>query len=243
MSGLRKILITRNLSGSQLELARKLGLEPLIEPSIRFEFPDVERQVRNQLEKNPHAPWVFTSKNGVRAFQSFSGEWIAGRRVIYAVGKKTREALGKLGYEARTPERQDAVGLAEQILQDLSDRDVEKLTVLHWCGNLSRPTLQEKLEEGGVKLIRLEVYRTLLNQMEIPDDPGEGILFFSPSSVESFRKSGGFQKPLPELFAIGNTTGELLSMESGRPVHIPRQPATEALLELAADVLTGTGVR
>ncbi|MEX2601833.1 MAG: uroporphyrinogen-III synthase [Balneolaceae bacterium] len=279
-----KILITRKLSGSQLELARKLGLEPMIEPAIRFEFPDAERQIRKSLGKNPSAPWVFTSKNGVRALQSFLDYQNAGRRdsekqagrsdsdsqsvsrpadalnggkelsaagstgqteeasrVIFAVGTKTGEALSKLGVEARTPERQDAVGLADQILQDLSGRDAESRTVIHWCGNLSRPTLQERLSEGGVELIRLEVYRTLLNRVEIPEDSVEGILFFSPSAVESFRKSGGFQKELPELFAIGNTTGELLSMEAGRHVHIPLQPDTEALLALAADVLKERG--
>ena len=70
-------------------------------------------------------------------------------------------------------------------------------------------------------------------------DSFDGVLFYSPSAVQAFRQSGGFRNPknLPELFAVGPTTAEELSIESGQHVHISPEPDTEEFLELVGRVL------
>jgi len=235
------ILVTRELASRQISYAHQLGLNPVIFPAIRIEFADDWKQVSRKLNRFSDAVWAFTSRNGVKGLDRFqqsirrpadSHQNVPG---IFAVGEKTAEALEEMGLNARIPARQDATGLAELIIQSSGQSGFD--SVIHWCGNRSRKELKKKLSDAEINLTELEVYRTELNKMELPDVLTEAILFYSPSSVEAFRKSGGFNRNLPELFAIGNTTGEALSLESGKNVHIPANPSTEFLLNLVAEVL------
>jgi uroporphyrinogen-III synthase len=286
---LKNILVTRPLTEEQLEYARRLGLNPLVVPALRVEFPSAWNKVMRKLDQYPGALWVFTSQNGVEALGKLQGERYkeqsAGRRVqgagyrekgargreqnavnrlreipdIYAVGEKTAEALEELGIDAQFPEQQDALGLAKLItdrvnkvrynktesLQSKSPGSAaphagqaSKPVILHWCGNRRRDELGRELKEAGFEYIDLEVYQTELNAITLPGEKPDAILFFSPSAVEAFRLNNGFKGTLPELFAIGNTTGEALSLESGQNVHIPAVPSTEALLELVAGILS-----
>ena len=74
--------------------------------------------------------------------------------------------------------------------------------------------------------------------MELPNIQFDGILFYSPSAVQAFRNSGGFMNTaLTELFAIGETTAEELSIESGKHVHISPEPNTEKYLRFVAQTL------
>lgn len=235
-----KIFVTRPLSSEQIAYARALGLEPVIEPALRIEFPANPAKVINKIDRAIDAPWVFTSKNGVEAIQRIQNSEFRIRHIpeTYAVGDKTAHALKKLGITAHVPFQQNASGLAKLIIEDKrKPTESVKPKIIHWCGSRSRPELKEQLAGAEIDLIQLEVYETYLNEIKLPEKTIEAILFYSPSAVEAFRHSGGFKSDLPELFAIGNTTAESLSMESGQHVHVPSSPSTEALLELTAGVL------
>jgi uroporphyrinogen-III synthase len=235
-----RIFVTRSLTEDQVLYAKALGLDPVIEPALRVEFPDVSDKLLKKLDRYQHAVWVFTSQKSVEVLKRIqnSAYRIQEIPVIYAVGDKTGEALSEIGIDARVPDQKDANGLARLIKQDFIS---EKPAVLHWCGNRRREELGDQLKIAGFRYIDIEVYRTELNNIRIPDEKLDAILFYSPSAVEAFRESGGFDIELPELFAIGNTTGEALSLESGKHVHIPNEPSTEALLELVADILGSEG--
>ncbi|MEX2585504.1 MAG: uroporphyrinogen-III synthase, partial [Balneolaceae bacterium] len=183
--------------------------------------------------------WVFTSQNGVHGFsRSVRPEgYNATPEQVYAVGDSTAEAVREeTGCTPRVPDRQDAVWLARLMLDDLGSG--EGVTVIHWCGNRRRPELEDLLREAKVLYVPVEVYLTELNRMSFPDREVEAVLFYSPSAVEAFRNSNGFSRKLPDLFAIGQTTAEQLSMESGGNVHVPARPSTESLLQLVAGVLS-----
>jgi len=234
------ILVTRSLLPDQLEYAFSLGLAPLIVPAIQAVFPPINHSLIRQTGMTDRPIWVFTSRNGVEGFlRSVQSSGLVGTpERVYAVGQATAEVLRAAGYDPNVPLQQDAVGLAELILEDLGQAGA---TIIHWCGNRRRPELGERLQRMKVGYVPVEVYRTELHSMKLPQTPVSAILFYSPSAVEAFRKSGGFSGALPELFAIGHTTAELLSLESGAHVHVPVQPATETLLELVADVLGSRG--
>ncbi len=155
-------------------------------------------------------------------------------RAVFAVGEKTAEALKELNFVVMNPYKQSAEGLASLIEKQF---ETDKPVVLHWCGNRRRDQLGDQLKKAGFEYIDMEVYQTELNAIPWPEREPDAILFYSPSGVEAFRQSGGFKRPLPELFAIGSTTGEALSLESGKNVHIPSKPSTEALLELTSEIL------
>jgi uroporphyrinogen-III synthase len=158
---------------------------------------------------------------------------------VYAVGNKTAEGFEGSGIEALVPEQEDGIGLAKKITSDfLNTPDLHNATVLHFCGDKRRDEFRQYLENSKINVRDVVVYNTILNNMNLPDRQYEAILFFSPSAVQAYRNSGGFAAPSSaELFAIGNTTAEELSIESGRHVHVSPVPDTEVLLQFVAYVL------
>ena len=238
------ILVTRDLSDDQLSLAGRLGLSVVTEPAIRIDFRNDWLAVQNAVEKTEPFIFAFTSQNGVHALSQYmrAGIRIPDSVPVYAVGSKTEEALLENGFkEIRTPLEQNGVGLAHLIIDDvLKNPGLRKATVLHFCGDKRRDELRHYLTDSDINIKDLVVYKTSLNQMSLPDlSLFDGVLFYSPSSVQAFRQSGGFHQTesLPELFAIGPTTAEELSIESGKHVHISPQPDTDVFLRFVARVL------
>ncbi|NBC64326.1 MAG: DUF559 domain-containing protein [Bacteroidetes bacterium] len=248
MSDRKSLLLTRELSESQRTLANNLGFNVTAEPAIRIEFRNDWLSVQNAIEHASTPIFVFTSQNGVKAFDLFhrAGVDYPEETPVYAVGGKTEEALHEIGFDrVVTPQQQDGVGLAHKIVDDiLQNPDLKDATVLHFCGDKRRDELRHFLTDSDISVKDVVVYSTKLNQMNLHDgEIFDGILFYSPSSVQAFRRSGGFHKydELPELFAIGPTTAEELSIESGQHVHISPEPDTEVFLKFVARVLGECG--
>jgi len=241
MDTMKYILVTRPLSDAQLELASGLGLEPTIVPAIDISFRDNWSSIQQNLDDAENPAFVFTSKNGVKAFGRFleHGGKLSSEVPMYTVGQKTAEYLSDLGFSSNTPEVQDATGLAKLILQDILDSKLSsEASMLHFCGNKRRDEFRQFLNDSDIKVRDMVVYKTELNKMDLPNKEFKAALFYSPSAVQAYRKSGGFQKqPLPELFAIGPTTAEELSIESGKHVHISPKPDTETFLRYVAQIL------
>jgi uroporphyrinogen-III synthase len=235
-----KILVTRELTDEQMQIADDLGLDVTVEPAIRFEFRKKWSSVVSSIEKAESPIFAFTSQNGVKALQILlaQGYKIPGNVVFYAVGEKTAHALQELGYTAVVPEMSYGEQLGEKIASDLKQSGLKNATVFHFCGNRRREEMRQVLEESGINIKDLVVYETILNPMNLEGTDADGILFYSPSAVEAFRKSGGFlEDKLPELFAIGHTTAQELSIESGRNVHVSPNTNTEDFLAFTSRVL------
>lgn len=238
-----KILVTRPLDDHQIELAEKLELDLIVEPAIQIEHRTDWFAIKTQLKAVQKPVLAFTSQNGVEAFELFleTGFEIPKSTPVYAVGNKTAEALRKLGLDAKTPGQQDGAGLAKIITDDfLNNSGLKDASVLHFCGDKRRDEFRQYLQDSGIKTRNMVVYNTLLNTMTIPDQNVDGVLFYSPSAVHAFRNSGGFVKQTQtEFFAIGTTTAEELSIESGKHVHISPEPDTDIFLTFVAKVLAG----
>ena len=238
------ILVTRELTNEQLKIAEKLGLQVTIEPAIEIEFRDDWFALETILKTIENPVLAFTSRNGAEAFHRFqsTGTQFSENIPAYAVGKKTAEALKRFGLNASVAEQQDGVGLAKKIADDfLSDSKLKNSTIIHFCGDKRRDEFRQYLEQSEIKVRDLVVYKTILKPMNLPAIQPEAILFYSPSAVHAYRESGGFVKKNPaELFAIGNTTAEELSIESGKHVHISPEPDTQTLLRFTAQILGST---
>lgn len=241
MDTMKNILVTRPLSETQLELASGLGLNPIIVPAIDITFREKGSSIQQTIDDTENPVFIFTSKNGVRAIEQFleHGGKLPGDAPIYTVGQKTAECLSNSGFSSKSPNEQNGTGLAQLILQDmLSGKLAADSSILHFCGNKRRDEFRQFLNDSDIEVRDIVVYKTELNNMKIPNKPFEALLFYSPSAVQAFRKSGGFRKqPLPELFAIGPTTAEELSIESGNHVHISPEPDTDVFLQFVAQVL------
>lgn len=230
----RNILVTRPLSGQQIEYARVLGLDPLIKPALKFRFPTYWDDVLKVINDHPKAEWVFTSTNGVKALEELmeSGLQVRPETQLFAVGSKTKDALRELGFEAKAPVVQDAEHLAGLII------DEGKIdSVIYFHGNLSRDELAAGLSAEGIEVMELEVYKTIINEVFLPEEPIDAVLFYSPSAVEGFKRGAGFDRKLPVLFAIGPTTAEALRKETDQKVEIADEPSTEILLRNVSNFL------
>lgn len=242
MPSTQNILITRELSDDQLKLAESMGLNVVVEPAIKIEFRNDWLSVQSELDKSKNVVFAFTSQNGVKGFERYQKAGVEFPDVpVFAVGGKTGEALSEIGFKnIVTPNRRDGVGLAHKIVERfLKTPELKDASVLHFCGDRRRDELRHYLTELEITVKDIVVYKTELNEMKLPSEKFDAVLFYSPSAVQAYRNSGGFSKNvLPELFAIGNTTAEELSIESGRHVHVSPEPDTEVFLKFVGRVLS-----
>lgn len=226
------ILVTRPLSAQQLEYARILGIEPIIEPALEFDFPDYWDAVLKVINEHPKSEWVFTSANGVKALEALmnAGLQVRPETQLFAVGAKTQEALGNVGLDSKIPGIQNGKNLAQLIVDEGKVN-----SVIYFHGNLSRDEMSDHLTSEGIEVVELEVYKTIIKPVYMPEKSVSGVLFYSPSAVEGFKRGEGFVRKLPQLFAIGPTTAKALKDESSQSVETARQPDTEVLLRMVAN--------
>jgi len=232
---LHTVLITRPLYEAQRKFAADLELRPLIREAITIRFPDVTDTVAKIVEAHPHVPWIFTSQNAVKAIAIVlnSDSILSLPPAVFAVGDKTKNALQKLGIQPKVPrENQNAEGLSRLILNE-SDSD----TFIYPCGNRTLGTIQKELKDQGLTVLEVQIYETELMPVELPDEPVEAILFYSPSAVEAFAKSTGFSRELPHLFAIGPTTAKALQKRSRQNIFISPKPDTDVFLTFVSRIL------
>jgi len=92
------------------------------------------------------------------------------------------------------------------------------------------------LQQHDIEVNEIVVYQTVPVPHKI-SKPYHGILFFSPSAVESFFSNN----KLPEqtvLFAIGNTTAKEIKKYTNNTIIISGQPGKENLVEAMMEYFT-----
>ncbi|MEX0648952.1 MAG: uroporphyrinogen-III synthase [Balneolaceae bacterium] len=233
-------MVTRELTDEQIALAENIGLNVFVQPAIEIHFRNDWLSVQTAIQKAERPVFVFTSRNGAKAFQRFlmAGVEVPPGSKFYAVGKKTAEEFHETGITPIVPDEQYGAELAKLIISDLDNSEKENTTILHFCGDKRREELRQILSQADLHVKDIVVYETRLKHVTLPAEKPDAILFYSPSAVQSFRNSGGFESgSLPGLFAIGNTTAEELSIASGKHVYVSPEPSTEIFLKFTADIL------
>ena len=161
----QNILVTRPLTAQQIEYARILGLEPVIEPALEFSFPEYWDGVLKAINDHPKSDWVFTSANGVKALKKLmdAGLQVRPEVQLFAVGAKTRDALQELGLDAKIPRTQTGKYLAELIIEEGKIN-----SVIYFHGNLSRDEMTGILRDEGIEVTEREVYQTHIHPVVMP---------------------------------------------------------------------------
>jgi uroporphyrinogen-III synthase len=174
-----------------------------------------------QLQSKPITA-VFTSMNAVDAVSVYLKE--KPKWQVYCMGHTTKQLVAEaFGTDDIKGTANNASLLADQIIQ----HGVKE--VYFFCGDQRRDELPDKLRTGNIKVNEVTVYHTI-HQPQIVDKPYDGILFFSPSAVESFFS---INKPKRDtiLFAIGNTTADAIRKFSSNTLIIAEQPGKDSLAE------------
>lgn len=143
---------------------------------------------------------LFTSKNAVMSVVEKSLAQLISFPV-FCVGSETRKLLERYGFEV-IASADYAKDLAELILEKHPD-----VSITFFSGNLRYDTLPERLQSQGILMNEYEVYETHLHPIKVISE-ADGILFFSPSAVNSFLQNNSLQSQT--CFCIGTTTATAL---------------------------------
>ncbi len=174
---------------------------------------------------------VFTSMNAVESvvdiMQDQQPNW-----QIYCIGQTTRTLIEKyFGEERIIGTADNAVLLADRIIEDeLADE------VVFFCGDQRRPELPDMLFAAGILVTEIVVYETIPTHHKLNENLA-GVLFYSPSAVDSFFVNNKLDKGTL-VFAIGDTTATTIRKYCSNKIILADKPGKEGLAKKAIEILT-----
>ncbi|NNT70986.1 uroporphyrinogen-III synthase [Flavobacterium sp. IMCC34852] len=208
-----RLLSTKKLSDNQKQL--------LLSANFAVEEADFIKVVNKSFHlKDINDYLIFTSQNAVESV--LENERIAEikTRKCFCVGEKTRALLEQNGFEVIV-----SSDYASELASIICNQYL-KSSFTFFCGNLRRDILPDSLQLAEVVFEEIEVYETVLTPHKAADDLN-GILFFSPSGVQSFLKTNTIRDEV--CFSIGGTTAKALRGITNK-VIIANQPNIESTI-------------
>ena len=216
-----RLLSTGAIPGDLVGEMAECGLVLDVVPFIGIEEVEVKIPVTEVA--------VFTSANAVNALrQHVNGvpEWR-----IYCISGATFEAVvAVFGEKSIAGKAESASGLATLIVRSETGRSGK---IVFFCGDHRREELPLILEEAKLKVTETIVYRTVLTPHR-QEQNYDGIVFLSPSAVQSFFSVNRIGDDIP-LFAIGPTTAAAIRSRCDNPVIIGERPEKALLLRRMTD--------
>jgi uroporphyrinogen-III synthase len=209
------ILSTKTLSDSQRQKMLAAGFELFEEDFIATKKQEYEL---NNINDN----LIFTSQNAAQRILENSNVDDLKAKNVFCVGLKTKILLSEAGFNvvAYTGYASDLAEIIALIYGNES--------YTFFSGNLRKETLPNALKEAGVQFNEIQVYETILTPCKILEKL-DGILFFSPSAVESYLKNNVIKKE--NCFCIGETTAEALEKNKIKNIIVADQPTIEDVID------------
>jgi hydroxymethylbilane synthase len=186
------VFSTKALSHDQKSsLSSKIGISMSDFITIR------NNRLKAKIVKNPIKNVLFTSQNAVEALLNNFAPLELEFDNIYCVGRRTKRLIEKkIGKVAHV--ENSAKKLGNYLAQNFSDE-----SITFFCGNKRRDELPEILAKNNINFQEIECYKTLLTPKKI-EKKYQGVLFYSPSGIESFLKENKANDTT--VFCIGETT-------------------------------------
>jgi uroporphyrinogen-III synthase len=214
MSNPINILSTKILLSSQKQALLNAGFSVTEANFIKTENSDFDL---NGINDN----LIFTSQNAAQSILLHPKCEELKSKKVFCVGMKTKALLEENGFNVEVY-LDYASDLAEIITLIYS-----KESYTFFSGNLRKETLPKALKAAKVNFNELQVYETTLTPQKIKT-PVDGILFFSPSGVESYLKENKIKNEI--CFCIGETTASSLE-KTTRNIIVADQPSVENVIE------------
>lgn len=225
MRNKKTILCTRLLPADLKATIASAGIA-LDERAFIETKPVLTAAVKKSITKKITEPTVvvFTSMNAVETVAScMMGQKTAWQ--IYTVGKATTSLAKKyFGENAVVATALNAAALAEKII-----RHRNTTAVTFFCSNLRRHELRKKLGSNNIAVQEVVVYHTIPVKHTTKKNY-DGILFFSPSAVNSFF-SNNTTAAATVCFAIGNTTAGAIRQHCTNKIISCLMPGRENLVK------------
>ena len=140
---------------------------------------------------------------------------------IFCVGRRTKKLIEqKIG----------PVSHVEKNVQKLAEhlsRKLKKGQVTYFCSDLRLDTLPDVLSKNGIHVIEVIAYKTMHSPELISNDI-VGVMFYSPSTVDSYLKENSTDKV---AFCLGESTAKQ-ARKYFKKVEVAKVPTVESLIEL-----------
>ena len=197
----------------------------LFHEKVKVESSDFIKISLNRIHprflKNEIKNVVITSKNSVESLTTNYSAIELQFKNIYCVGRRTKRLVeNKIGKV--THSENNAKKLAEYLVEYM-----EGAEVTYFCSDIRLDALPTILAENHIKVNEIEAYQTKYDGLKV-DDSVEAVMFYSPSTVESF-----VMKNKAEIiaFCIGETTAKE-AKKHFNDVRIAKVPTVESVIEL-----------
>lgn len=185
-----RILSTKKLLDPQRELLLNKGFRLVEADFIKIEYTDI-----SATRFYPYI--IVTSQNGVKSIEKNGLTAKLKESFFFCVGTKTAEAINRLGLHVS-----GTFLSAEELGNHLVIYENTK-AFTYFCGNIRRKELPELLTQNNIVLEEVVAYKTLFSPQRI-NGMFDGVLFYSPSLVESYFFSNTLVNGT--AFCIGETT-------------------------------------
>ena len=164
---------------------------------------------------------IITSKNAVESIiTNIPAEELQFKN-IYCVGRRTKrlveQKIGKV-----THSEKNAKKLAEYLVEY-----IEGTEVTYFCSDLRLDDLPNILSKNNITINEVEAYSTKFASEKI-DENAEGVMFYSPSTVQSYLLENQADKI---AFCIGESTAAE-AKKRFKDVRIAKVPTVESVIEL-----------
>ena len=209
-----KILSTKILLSHQKQALLDAGFTVTEAHFIKTENSDFDL---NGIKDN----LIFTSQNAAQSVLLHPKLEELKTKNVFCVGIKTKALLEENGFNV-------------DVYVDYASDLAEIITLIYsnesftfFSGNLRKETLPKALKAAKVNFNEIQVYETTLTPQKIKTAV-DGILFFSPSAVESYLAANKIKNEI--CFCIGETTASSLDTIT-RNIIVADQPSVENVIE------------
>jgi uroporphyrinogen-III synthase len=208
------ILSTKKLLPNQTQLLSDAAISVTEEDFI-------ETKIKNFELSKVYDNIIFTSQNAVQSILQHPKCNELKTKSVFSVGMKTKDLLTENGFDVVA-----YTGYASDLAEIIS-LVYSSDSFTFFSGNLRRDVLPDTLKENGITFNEIEVYETNITSKKATSKL-DGILFFSPSGVESYFKSNTIKEEM--CFCIGETTAEALENKKVKNIIIADKPSVENVI-------------
>ncbi len=210
------VFSTKTLSLDQKNsLSSKIGISMSDFITIR------NNRLKPKVVRNTVKNALFTSQNAVDALLNNFAPTELDFENIYCVGRRTKRLIEKkIGKVAHV--ENSAKKLGDYLVENFRDKEIT-----FFCGNKRRDELPDVLANNSIKVQEVECYKTSFTP-RIIENKFKGILFYSPSGIESYLKENSASDTT--VFCIGETTASE-AKKYFKNIIVAKLPTVESLLK------------
>lgn len=209
-----RVLSTKKLQPNQKQYLLNAGLAV-----IEADFISIQNKPFT-LNDVLHTNLIFTSQNAFKSFLAYKLSVTFTTANVFCVGSVTKTIIENAGFKV-VAYADDAQSLAAIIISNFSG---ESFTF--FSGSMRKDILPDALAKAGITCNEVEVYQTVLTPQHIKTGV-EGLLFFSPSAVESYLQQNTITGQV--CFCIGATTAAALVTITDK-VIVANKPSIENVI-------------